>query len=81
MTATGWESAFSPGFSIAKEAAIGPIAYAEHVNNELAASIANLSTVSQSYVAILGIMAVLVIVPVVWYSRIVRKRIRKPVGD
>ena len=81
LSAMGWESAFSQGFSIAKDAAIGPIAYAEQVNNELAVSIANLSTVSQSYVAILGIMALLVIVPVVWYARAVRKRIRKPAAD
>lgn len=81
MSALGWESAFSPGFSIAKEAAIGPIAYAEQVNNELAASITNLSTVDQSYALILGIMALLVIVPVVWWARVVRKKMRKPKAD
>lgn len=78
LSALGWESAFSQGFSIAKDAAIGPIAYAEQTNNELAVSIANLSTVNQSYVAILGVMTVLVIVPVVLYARAVRMKIRKP---
>ncbi len=81
LSAMGWESAFSQGFSIAKDGAIGPIAYAEQVNNELAASITNLSTVSQSYVAILGIMTLLVIVPVVWYARAVRKKMRTPAAD
>ena len=81
MSALGWESAFSPGFSIAREAAIGPIAYAKQVNNEAAAAISNLSTVTQTYVVILGIAAVLVIVPVVWWARAVRKRIRKPAGS
>jgi MFS family permease len=81
MSALGWESAFSPGFSIAKEAAIGPIAYAGQVNNELAASISNLATVDQSYALILGIMALLVIVPVVWWARVVRKKMRKPAAD
>jgi len=73
LSAMGWESAFSQGFSIAKQAAIGPIAYAEQVNNEMAASISNLSTVNQSFAVILGVMALLVIVPVIWYSRVVRK--------
>lgn len=74
LSALGWESAFSVGFSTAKEAAVGPIAYADQVNNELAASISNLESVGQSYVTILGIMAILVIVPVVLYARAVRKR-------
>ncbi len=77
----GWESAFSPAFSIANEAAIGPIAFAGEVNNELAASIVNLSTVNQSYVWFLAIMALLVIVPVVWYARAVRKKMQKPSAD
>ena len=76
LSAMGWESAFSQGFSIAKQAAIGPIAYAEQVNNEMAASISNLSTVNQTFAVILGVMALLVIVPVVWYSRAVRKNLK-----
>lgn len=73
MSAMGWESAFSQGFSIAKQAAIRPIAYAEQVNNEMAASITNLSTVNQTFALILGVMALLVIAHVVWYARVVRK--------
>ncbi len=78
-SALGWESAFSQGFSIAKEAAIGPIAYANEVNNAVASSIANLSTADQTYTFILGILAAVVIIPVVWYARAVRKRFRKSV--
>jgi RNA polymerase sigma factor (sigma-70 family) len=81
MSSLGWESAFSGSFSIAKEAAIGPIAYADQVNNELAASITNLSAINQSYAVILGVMAILIIVPVVWWSKTVRKNIRKPTQD
>lgn len=81
LSALGWESAFSQGFSIAKEAALGPIAYAGQINNAQAAAAANLSTVDQSYGAVLGIMALLVIVPVVWYARVVRRKIRKPSLD
>lgn len=77
----GWESAFSPGFSIAKDAAIGPIAYAKEVNNEVAAAMTNLSTVDQTYGIVLGVMALLVIVPVFLWSNAVRKKIRKPASD
>lgn len=76
LSALGWESAFSQGFSIAKHAAVGPIAYAEQVNNDIAASLSNLSTVNQTFAMILGVMAVLVIAPVVWYSRAVRKNFK-----
>jgi len=75
LSAMGWESAFSQGFSIARQAAIGPIAYAQQVNNEMAATISNLSTVNQTFAVILGVMALLVIVPVVWYARVVRKNL------
>lgn len=78
LSAMGWESAFSQGFSIAKEAAIGPVAYAAQVNNELAASILNLSTADQYFAAILGILAFLVIVPGFWYAQIVRRKNQKP---
>lgn len=81
MSSLGWESAWSGGFSIAKEAAVGAIAYAEQVNNELAVSITNLSTVNQSYAVILGIMAFLVLVPVIWWGQAVRKKVRNPDGD
>ena len=81
LSATGWESAFSPGFSIAKEAAIGPIAYAEHVNNELAYTITRLAVADQFAMVILGAVALLVIVPVVWYARVVRKNLRKSTSD
>ncbi len=81
ISALGWESAFSPVFSIAKDAAIGAVAYADQVNNELAATLANMSTVDQSYTLVLGLMAALVLVPVVWWSQTVRKKIRKPAED
>lgn len=77
FSALGWESAFSNGFSIAKEAAIGPVSFANHINNEHAAEIANLTILGQSYLWVLATIAVLVIVPAVWHSNLVRKRMRK----
>ncbi|MDJ0917441.1 MAG: sigma-70 family RNA polymerase sigma factor [Woeseiaceae bacterium] len=77
LSALGWSSAFSPGISVAKEAAIGPVAYAEHVNNELAFEIASLAAMDQVYLWILGAIAALVIIPAAWHSNTVRKRMRK----
>ena len=76
LTSLGWESAFSNGFSIAKEAAIGPIAYANEVNNELAAQILDLATLDHLFQWILAGIAVLVIIPSIWYSKKVRQHIR-----
>lgn len=77
MTALGWESAFSNGFSMAKEAAIGPIAHAQHVNNSVAAEISNLQLLGNSYTGLLFIIAVFVIVPSALHARKVRERMRR----
>lgn len=76
LSAIGWQSAFSNGFSMAKDAAIGPIARATHVNNEQAAEISNLATLSQNNVWILAVIAALVIIPAVWHSNKVRQRMK-----
>jgi NADH:ubiquinone oxidoreductase subunit 3 (subunit A) len=73
-SALGWESAFSQGVSIAWDGAIGPVAMAQHVNNEQAAEIANLAAFGQTYLWVLGAIAILVIVPAIWYSNKVRQK-------
>lgn len=77
LSSMGWESAFSPAFSIAREGAIGPIAQANEVNNELAAAITNLPMVGDIHGIVLAVTAVLVIVPAALYSNSVRRRMRK----
>ena len=77
LSALGWESAISHGISLANDAAIGPVAIADHVNTEQAADIANLTALNQSLVWVLGAIAVLVIVPAVWHSNKVRQRMGK----
>lgn len=77
MSSIGWESAWSGGFAIAQEAAIGSVAFAKHVNNELAAGIVNITALSHSYLWVLGAIAILVITPAVWHSNKVRKRMQK----
>jgi len=76
FSALGWESAISNGFSIAIDAALGPIAYADQVNTELAADISNFTLLGQSYQWLLALIAVLVIVPSILHARQVRKRMK-----
>lgn len=77
LSALGWESAFSNGFSIAREAALGPLSFARHINTQHAADIANFTMLDKSYLWLLGTIAVLVIVPAAWHSSVVRQRMRK----
>ncbi|MCJ8320473.1 MAG: sigma-70 family RNA polymerase sigma factor [Colwellia sp.] len=76
LSSLGWESALSSGFSIAKEAAIGPIAYAAQVNNEQALELTNLTLFTESFQWVLAVMALLVIVPSIWYANKVKQRMR-----
>jgi MFS family permease len=76
FSALGWESAFSNGFSIAKDAAIGPIAQAAQVNNEQAAEITNLNGLGQNSLWILAAIALVVIIPAIWHSHKVRQRMK-----
>lgn len=76
LSSLGWESAFSNGFSMASEAAIGPIAYAAQINNDKAAEIVNLTLLGHSYQWVLAAIAILVIVPAAWHARKVRQRMK-----
>jgi hypothetical protein len=80
LSALGWESAISQGFAVAKHGAIGPVSIADHVNDQQAAEIVNLAALSQSYLWVLGTIAILVIVPAVWHSNKVRQRMGKRGG-
>lgn len=77
LSAFGWESAFSNGFSIAADAAIGPFAYAAQINNQIAAELTNLAGLNHSHQWILAMIAALVIVPAVWHAREVRLRMKQ----
>lgn len=76
MTALGWESAFSGGFSIAVDAALGPIAFARVTNDEQAAQIVNLAALNQSYLWVLGIISVAVILPAILHAKKVQARMQ-----
>lgn len=77
LSSLGWESAFSHGFSIAHDAAIGTFAYAGEVNNEIAYAIANLPMISQGTQWISVVILLLVVVPAYLYFKSVRKRMKQ----
>lgn len=76
MTALGWEIAFSNGFSMEKEAVIGPIAHAQQVKISIAADISNLQLLGNTYTGLLFIIAVFVILPSALHARKVWQRMR-----
>ncbi len=77
FSALGWESAVSGGFSIAKEAALGAITFAEQINNDQAVDIASLALFHQSSVWMLSAITFFVVVPAILYAHMVRKRMAK----
>ncbi|UTF59933.1 RNA polymerase sigma factor [Gilvimarinus sp. DA14] len=76
LSALGWESAFSGGFAVAKDAALAPIAHARSVNSEEAAELVNLAALNASYLWLLGLISFAVIVPAIWHAHTVRARLR-----
>ena len=78
LSATGWESAFSGGFSLAKEAAVGPVAVARYVNDEQAVALTHLTEFGYVYQWVLAAISVLVIVPAAWHAMQVRRRMKSP---
>lgn len=76
LSALGWESAGSGGFAIAKEAAVGTIALAEQVNNEIAAEVVHFAFISHYLEWILAAIFIFVVVPSAWHSSKVRKRMK-----
>ncbi len=75
ISALGWQGAFSNGFSLAKQGAIGPVAFAEQVNNAEAAGHVSLAEAGAAQGFVLLAITALVLVPVTLYARAVRQRL------
>lgn len=73
LSAMGWHSALSDGFSIAKQGAIGRIAYAAQANNEAAATLVELTSFNSIYPWALLACSIMVIVPAIWYANKVKQ--------
>lgn len=77
LSALGWTTAAGGGFSIARTAALGPIAFAEHANDPVAQQMLADPSASRNELILFVAVAVLTLVPIACYARQVRQRLGK----
>lgn len=75
LSALGWETAQGGGFAIARTAAEGPVAFAQHANDPIARQLLADPHAEQTHMIILIIISLLSIVPIAFYARAVRQRL------
>ena len=75
LSALGWQTAAGGGFAIARIAAEGPVAFAQHANDLMARQILTDPHAQQSQMIILTVTTVLSVVPIAYYARAVRQRL------
>ena len=75
LTALGWETAQGSGFAIARIAAEGPVAFAQHANDPVARQILADPQADQTQMLILSMITLLSLVPIAYYARAVRQRL------
>ena len=75
LSALGWQSAQGGGFCIARIAAEGPVAFAQHANDSVARQILADPRGEQNQMIFLIVISVLCLVPVAYYARAVRQRL------
>jgi hypothetical protein len=81
LSALGWATAQGSGFSIARVAAEGPVAFAQHANDAVARQLLTDPHAAHSQMIILVVISVLSIVPIAFYARAVRQRLGGRVGS
>ncbi len=75
LSALGWDTASGSGFAIARIAAEGPLAWAQHANDAVAAQVLADPQAGQGQLIVITVITLLSLVPVVLYARAVRKRL------
>jgi hypothetical protein len=75
LSALGWETAQGSGFAVARIAAEGPVAFAQHANDLMARQILTDPHAEQTQMIILTVITVLSLVPIAYYARAVRQRL------
>ena len=75
LSALGWDTAQGGGFVIARIAAEGPVAFAQHANDAIARQILANPPTEQNQMIFLIVISVLPLVPIAYYARAVRKRL------
>jgi uncharacterized membrane protein len=80
LSALGWETAQGGGFAVAGEAAMAPVAFAAHANDEAARSILTNPGTPEQQMALLTVITLLALVPAVFYAGAVRRRMGQGKG-
>lgn len=75
LSATGWMTAQGGGFAIARTAAEGPLAFAEHANDTVARQILADPHAAQTQMIIFIVVSLLSLLPITLYARAVRRRL------
>ena len=75
LSALGWETAQGSGFAIARIAAEGPLAFAQHANDSLARQILSDPHAEQTQMITLIVVTLLSLVPLACYAQAVRRRL------
>ena len=74
LSALGWDGAAGGGFAIARTAAEGPVAFAQHANDAVAHQVLTAPT-AHNQMIILAVITVLSLIPLAYYARAVRQRL------
>jgi hypothetical protein len=75
LSALGWETAQGGGFSIARIAAEGPVAFARHANDPIAREFLANPQAEQNQMMFITVITILSLIPIAFYARAVRKRL------
>jgi hypothetical protein len=75
LSALGWTIAAGGGFAIARVAAVGPVALAQHVNDPVARTFLADPNANQNQMIFFIVASLLTLLPVAYYARAVRQRL------
>jgi len=75
LSALGWETAQGSGFAIARIAAEGPLAFAQHANDPIARQMLADPHAEQTQMIILAVITVFSLVLIAYYAWAVRRRL------
>ena len=81
LSALGWETATGGGFAIARIAAEGPVAFAQHANDPIARQILTEPHAQQTQMILLIVVSLLSLAPIALYAREVRRRLGRRVKN
>ena len=77
LSALGWHTAQGGGFGVAWHAAMAPVAFAAHTNDEAARAILASPGSQQHQMTVITVITLLSLLPIVFYARAVRRRMGK----